>query len=194
LAMKDKLADREQQLSDSKQEKVAADELLAATQQQYEAEVIEQSKAHAEQLAVTQSELEKAKAEQQQLTRELSEQTKRAEKAETQLENEKTKVIDTNELRYQESKKAEQDIANWQSRHDSANDELITVKSSLAACEAVGQQKDKQLEEVNAKNDELHQQIFKLVETRQSMPEVVAKSDNSEEDQATIFDELDNKK
>ena len=210
-AMEDKLKDKDQQLAESKMATSQANEKLVTVQQQHEETVammkqlgdevlanLKQEHAtqietlnqqHSEIVVNLDKELEEANADYKKTVSELVEQEVRADKAESQLADAKMKLVDVNELRSQESKKADKQIADLQKRLDTGTEKLTATTAELAAANQRAEDATDQLVKAEERAEEV---LSRFLETAGTWQEKLAASTKDEElDQITIFDKDD---
>lgn len=183
-ALDDKLKDKEQQLTESKQateqanQKLVAaqrqhddtvatmkqlgDEVLANLKQEHADQVETLNQKHDEQLAALNAELDGVNTEYQNTASELAEHKARADKAESQLDDAKMKLVDVNELRTQESKKADKQIADLQTRLDANNEKLTSTTAELAAANQRAEDATLQMDKAEGRAAELQSELVSL--------------------------------
>ncbi|HFQ5304691.1 TPA: hypothetical protein ACGVAU_004435 [Vibrio vulnificus] len=210
-ALEDKLKDKEQQLAESKlatdhaNEKLVTvqrqhedtiatmkqlgDEVLANLKQEHAAQLKDLTKQHAAKVEELQSKIEQLTADHKQISKELTEQQARADKAESQVKDAALKLVDVNELRSQESKKADKQIADLQKRLDAGTEKLTATTAELAAANQRAEDATDQLAKAEERAEEV---LSRFLDTAGTWQEKLAAATKDEElDQITIFDKDD---
>lgn len=199
-ALEDKLKDKEQQLAESKLATDHANEKLVTVQRQHEEtiatmkqlgdEVLANLKQeHAAKVEELQSQIEQLAVDHKQTSKELIKQQARADKAESQVKDAALKLVDVNELRSQESKKADKQIADLQQRLDAGTEKLTATTAELAAANQRAEDATDQLAKAEERAEEV---LSRFLDTAGTWQEKLAAATKDEElDQITIFDKDD---
>ena len=121
----------------------------------------------------------------QQLNDQVSEQSSLKDSAEAQFKDACTKLVDVNELRSQETKRADSQIADLQSRLDNQSDKFTTVTAQLAVANQRADSIAEQLTKLERRESEVLSRFFDTATTLQ------ASLDNakSEEDLMDLLDD-----